>query len=103
MTAATPGPGDAPDVKLEKLGVALSETGAATLADIGSCAALLSIPTGELPAPDPTPQRQKDLTIAMLIFLTAFEVLVAFLQAYIFAMLTGVYIGSSMEGHADDH
>ena len=43
------------------------------------------------------------LTIAMLIFLTAFEVLVAFLQAYIFAMLTGVYIGSSMEGHGDDH
>ena len=43
------------------------------------------------------------LTIAMLIFLTAFEVLVAFLQAYIFAMLTGVYIGSSMEGHAVEH
>jgi DNA-binding response OmpR family regulator/class 3 adenylate cyclase/predicted ATPase len=59
--------GDAPDVKLEKLGAALSETGAATLADIQSCAALLSIPTGELPAPGPTPQRQKDLTIAALI------------------------------------
>ncbi len=43
------------------------------------------------------------LTIAMLIFLTAFEVLVAFLQAYIFAMLTGVYIGSSMETHAAEH
>ena len=43
------------------------------------------------------------LTIAMLIFLTAFEVLVAFLQAYIFSMLTGVYIGSSMEGHGDEH
>jgi F-type H+-transporting ATPase subunit a len=35
------------------------------------------------------------LTVAMLIFLTAFEVLVAFLQAYIFSMLTAVYIGSS--------
>ena len=43
------------------------------------------------------------LTIAMLIFLTAFEVLVAFLQAYIFAMLSGVYIGSSMESHAAEH
>lgn len=43
------------------------------------------------------------LTIAMLIFLTAFEVLVAFLQAYIFAMLTGVYIASSMEGHGEEH
>jgi DNA-binding response OmpR family regulator/class 3 adenylate cyclase/predicted ATPase len=60
-------PGDAPDVKLEKLGVALSGTGAATLADIRSCAALLSIPTGELLAPDPTPLRQKDLAIAALI------------------------------------
>lgn len=43
------------------------------------------------------------LTIAMLIFLTAFELLVSFLQAYIFAMLTGVYIGSSMEAHAAEH
>jgi F-type H+-transporting ATPase subunit a len=31
----------------------------------------------------------------MLLFLTAFEVLVAFLQAYIFSMLAGVYIGGS--------
>ena len=58
---------DAPDVKLEKLGAALSKTGAATLDDIQSCAALLSIQTGELPAAAPTPQRQKDLTIAALI------------------------------------
>jgi len=35
------------------------------------------------------------LPVLMLIFLTTFEVLVAFLQAYIFAMLTAVYIGSS--------
>jgi F-type H+-transporting ATPase subunit a len=35
------------------------------------------------------------LTIVMLVLLTAFEVLVAFLQAYIFSMLTAVYIGSS--------
>lgn len=39
----------------------------------------------------------------MLVFLTLFEILVAFLQAYIFTILTGVYIGSSMEGHGDDH
>lgn len=32
----------------------------------------------------------------MLVFLTAFEVLVSFLQAYIFVILTGVYIGSSV-------
>ncbi|MCB0980603.1 MAG: F0F1 ATP synthase subunit A [Ilumatobacter sp.] len=35
------------------------------------------------------------LPLFMLIFLTAFEVLVAFLQAYIFTILTAVYIGSS--------
>ena len=41
--------------------------------------------------------------MAMLIFLTLFEILVAFLQAYIFTILTGVYIGTSMEGHDDEH
>ena len=35
------------------------------------------------------------LPFLMLVFVTAFEVLVAFLQAYIFSMLTAVYIGSS--------
>lgn len=43
------------------------------------------------------------LPFAMLLFLVAFEVLVAFLQAYIFTILAAVYIGSSMEGHGDDH
>jgi F-type H+-transporting ATPase subunit a len=43
------------------------------------------------------------LPFFMLLFLTAFEVLVAFLQAYIFTILAAVYIGSSMEGHGDDH
>jgi F-type H+-transporting ATPase subunit a len=42
------------------------------------------------------------LPFGMLVFLTAFEILVAFLQAYIFTILTGVYIGLSMEGHGDD-
>ena len=36
------------------------------------------------------------LPMFMLIFLTAFEVLVAFLQAYIFTILTAVYIGGAM-------
>lgn len=35
------------------------------------------------------------LPMGMLIFLTAFEVLVAFLQAYIFTILTAVYIGGA--------
>ena len=35
------------------------------------------------------------LPLAMLIFLTAFEVLVGFLQAYIFTILTAVYIGGA--------
>jgi F-type H+-transporting ATPase subunit a len=39
------------------------------------------------------------LPMGMLIFLTGFEVLVAFLQAYIFTILAAVYIGSSM--HAE--
>ena len=39
------------------------------------------------------------LPLFMLIFLTGFEVLVAFLQAYIFTILASVYIGSSM--HAE--
>jgi F-type H+-transporting ATPase subunit a len=36
------------------------------------------------------------LPFFMLLFLTAFEVLVAFLQAYIFTILTAVYIGGAM-------
>jgi len=35
------------------------------------------------------------LPFFMLLFITSFEVLVGFLQAYIFAMLAGVYIGTS--------
>jgi len=36
------------------------------------------------------------LPFFMLLFLTVFEVLVAFLQAYIFTILAGVYIGTSL-------
>jgi F-type H+-transporting ATPase subunit a len=43
------------------------------------------------------------LPFIMLVFMTVFEVLVAFLQAYIFSMLSAVYIGASMGGHGDDH
>lgn len=42
------------------------------------------------------------LPFIMLVFLTAFEVLVAVLQAYIFTILAAVYINNSMAGH-DDH
>ena len=43
------------------------------------------------------------LPFGMLIFLTGFEVLVAFLQAYIFTILAAVYINNSTTGHADEH
>lgn len=39
----------------------------------------------------------------MLVGVTAFEVLVGFLQAYIFTILTAVYINNSMAGHGDEH
>jgi F-type H+-transporting ATPase subunit a len=42
------------------------------------------------------------LPFFMLVFLTAFEVLVGFLQAYIITILAAVFIGSSM-AHADAH
>ncbi|MBI2170251.1 MAG: F0F1 ATP synthase subunit A [Actinobacteria bacterium] len=39
------------------------------------------------------------LPVAMAIFVTAFEILVAVLQAYIFTILTAVYVSESMHGH----
>lgn len=39
------------------------------------------------------------LPVLAVIFFTAFEILVSVLQAYVFALLTGVYIGSSMHAH----
>ena len=35
-------------------------------------------------------------TFALLVAMTGFEILVSFLQAFIFTILTAVYIGSSM-------
>ncbi len=43
------------------------------------------------------------LPFFMLVFLTGFEVLVGFLQAYIFTILTAVYINNSMASHGDEH
>lgn len=39
------------------------------------------------------------LTFGMLIILTAFEMFVSFLQAFVFAILTAVYIDSSLHAH----
>ncbi len=43
------------------------------------------------------------LPFFMLVFLTGFEILVAFLQAYIFTILAAVYINNSTVGHGDEH
>ena len=59
---------DTPDVKLKKLETMLSQTSAATRADIALFAGLLSVPTEEVySSQNLTPQRQRDLTIAALI------------------------------------
>jgi F-type H+-transporting ATPase subunit a len=42
-------------------------------------------------------------SIAFTIFIYFIEVLVAFLQAFIFTILTGVFIGQAIEGAHDDH
>ena len=39
------------------------------------------------------------LPFFMLVFLTAFEVLVAFLQAFVFAILTCVYLNDALHTH----
>jgi F-type H+-transporting ATPase subunit a len=39
----------------------------------------------------------------MLLFLTGFEILVAFLQAYIFTILTAVYINNATASHDAEH
>lgn len=43
------------------------------------------------------------LPFGMLIFLTGFEILVATLQAYIFTILTAVYLNNSTTGHGEEH
>jgi F-type H+-transporting ATPase subunit a len=39
------------------------------------------------------------LSFPVLVGLTGFEILVAFLQAFIFTILTAVYIGGAMRAH----
>jgi F-type H+-transporting ATPase subunit a len=39
------------------------------------------------------------LSLVFTIFMTTLELLVAFLQAYVFTMLTAVYIGAAVEEH----
>jgi F-type H+-transporting ATPase subunit a len=43
------------------------------------------------------------LPTLMLIGVTGFEVLVGFLQAYIFTILAAVYISNSLAGHGEEH
>src|SRR5689334_25368593 len=43
------------------------------------------------------------ISIAFTVFIYFIEILVAFLQAYIFCNLTAVFIGQSMEGGHDEH
>ncbi len=42
------------------------------------------------------------LSVAFVIFIYLIEILVAFLQAYIFANLTAVFVGQAFEGGHDD-
>ena len=39
------------------------------------------------------------LTLVFTVFMTVLELLVAFLQAYVFTMLSAVYIGAAVEEH----
>jgi F-type H+-transporting ATPase subunit a len=43
------------------------------------------------------------LTVAFGIFVFCLEVLVAAVQAYVFTLLTAVFIGQAMEDHSHDH
>lgn len=43
------------------------------------------------------------VSIALTLFIDILECLVAFLQAYIFTMLTALFIGSAMEDHSHNH
>ena len=45
------------------------------------------------------------LSIAFGVFMTLLELLVAFIQAYVFALLSAIYFGMAMEehGHSEEH
>jgi F-type H+-transporting ATPase subunit a len=42
-------------------------------------------------------------TLAFTVFMTCLELLVAFLQAYVFTLLSAIYIGAAVEEHDHDH
>lgn len=43
------------------------------------------------------------LSVAFSVFMNVMELLVAFLQAYVFTLLASVYFGQAVEEHAHDH
>jgi F-type H+-transporting ATPase subunit a len=43
------------------------------------------------------------LSVAFVIFMTVLELLVAFLQAYVFTFLSAIYFGAAVEEHHHDH
>ncbi len=43
------------------------------------------------------------LSVAFVIFMTMLELLVAFLQAYVFTLLSAIYFGAAVEEHHHDH
>lgn len=43
------------------------------------------------------------LSVAFVVFMTMLELLVAFLQAYVFTLLSAIYFGSAVEEHHHDH
>ena len=44
-------------------------------------------------------------SVAFVVFMTVLELLVAFLQAYVFTLLSAIYFGSALEehSHAEEH
>ena len=42
------------------------------------------------------------MSLLFTVFMTLLELLVAFLQAYVFTMLSAVYIGAAVEEHVHD-
>ncbi|HNS12090.1 MAG TPA: F0F1 ATP synthase subunit A [Bacteroidia bacterium] len=43
------------------------------------------------------------LSVAFVVFMTMLELLVAFLQAYVFTLLSAIYFGAAVEEHHHDH
>ena len=43
------------------------------------------------------------IAVPFTLFISCIEILVAFIQAFIFAMLTAVFIGMALEDHSEGH